>query len=79
MLTMTTDRKSLAARVRALRLAAGMTQQQLAVAAGLALGGLAQIEQGTTRDPRVSTLRALAKALGVTLDELAGEDDPDAA
>jgi transcriptional regulator with XRE-family HTH domain len=32
-----------------------------------------QIEQGRTSDPRLSTLRALAKALGVTLDELAGK------
>jgi transcriptional regulator with XRE-family HTH domain len=37
--------------------------------------GVVQIELGTIPDPRVSTLRALARALGVSLDELAGEED----
>ena len=33
------------------------------------------IEAGRIPDPRVSTLRALARALGVPMDELAGEED----
>jgi transcriptional regulator with XRE-family HTH domain len=49
-----------------------MTQQQLATAAGLSLSLVAQIEQGTTGDPKMSTATALARALGVSLDELAG-------
>jgi transcriptional regulator with XRE-family HTH domain len=55
--------------------AAGLTQQELASKAGLSISGLVQIELGTVPDPRVSTLRALAKALGVSLDELAGEEE----
>jgi transcriptional regulator with XRE-family HTH domain len=71
--TMVSEPEVLAERVKCLRLAAKMTQQQLAGAAGIALTALAQIEQGVTTDPRLSTLRALARALGVSLDELAAE------
>ena len=46
----------------------------LAVAAGLSVSLVTQIEQGRTGDPRLSTLRALASALGVSLDELAGKE-----
>lgn len=56
--------------LRRLREAAEMTQQQLAVAAGLSVSAVSQIEQGTNTDPRMSTLKALARALGVTVDEL---------
>lgn len=66
-------------RVRALRLKAGMTQQQLAVAAKVPVSGVAQLEQGVTSDPRLSTLRALAKALGVTLDALGSDEEPNPA
>jgi transcriptional regulator with XRE-family HTH domain len=34
---------------------------------------VSQIEQGQKADPRLSTVAALAKALGVTLDDLAGD------
>jgi hypothetical protein len=33
---------------------------------------VAQLERGVIRDPRMETLRALASALGTTLDALAG-------
>jgi transcriptional regulator with XRE-family HTH domain len=52
-------------RLRELREAAGLTQQQLADAAGLKLGGLRDIEQGASRAPRWDTVLALANALGV--------------
>jgi len=60
----------LAARLKELRLAAGMSQQSLAVAAGLSVSLVSQIEQGSRSDPRISTTTALARALGITLDEL---------
>jgi uncharacterized protein (TIGR03067 family) len=53
-----------------LREAAGLTQQQLATNAGLSSSNLGQIEQGQKRDPRISTPRALARALGVSIDAL---------
>jgi transcriptional regulator with XRE-family HTH domain len=65
----------LGARIRARREAAGLTQQQLAARAELALSVLTKLEQGKATDPKLSTLRALARALGVTLDELVGPGD----
>jgi transcriptional regulator with XRE-family HTH domain len=58
--------------LKRLRAAAGMTQQELAVAAGLSVSIVAQLERGVIRDPRMETLRALASALRTTLDALAG-------
>jgi transcriptional regulator with XRE-family HTH domain len=60
----------LAQRIRELRDAAGLSQQALAMAAGLSISVVTQLEQGQREDPRLSTVVALARALGVTLDEL---------
>jgi transcriptional regulator with XRE-family HTH domain len=61
-------------RLREVRLAKGMTQQQLAAAAETSWSVVAQIEQGKIPNPRLDTLQALAKALGVTVGGLLGED-----
>jgi transcriptional regulator with XRE-family HTH domain len=66
-------------RLRELRTAAGLTQQELAVKAGLSMSAVAHLEGGRIPDPRLSTLKALARALGVSLDDLArdeGEEPP---
>jgi DNA-binding XRE family transcriptional regulator len=55
------------------KLAAGLSQQELATKAGLSMSLIAQLEQGFKDDPKLSTVRALANTLGVTLDELAGD------
>jgi transcriptional regulator with XRE-family HTH domain len=60
----------LAQRVRQLREAKGLSQQALAVAAGLSISVVTQIEQGHREDPRVSTVVAIARALGVSVDAL---------
>jgi transcriptional regulator with XRE-family HTH domain len=65
-------------RLKELRKAAGLTQQGLAMKAGLSISAVVQIELGKIPDPRVSTLRSLARALGVTLDALAGEEEDEA-
>jgi transcriptional regulator with XRE-family HTH domain len=62
--------ESLGQKVRRLRKQAGMNQQQLAAAAGLAMSMVTHIEQGRTKDPRWSTIQALAKGLGVPEAEL---------
>jgi transcriptional regulator with XRE-family HTH domain len=51
--------------LRELRVAADLTQQQLADRAGLSWKGVAQWERGV-REPGWSNVLALAKALGVT-------------
>jgi transcriptional regulator with XRE-family HTH domain len=57
-------------RLKELRKAAGLSQMELARASGLSLSIITQLEQGRATDPKLSTLKALAKALGCTLDEL---------
>jgi transcriptional regulator with XRE-family HTH domain len=61
---------SVGERVKRLRKRAGMTQQELAGKAGISLSNLAQIEQGQKTDPRISTVTALAEALGVDVNQL---------
>ena len=61
--------------VRAIREAQGMTQRALASRAGITQAALFRLESGAT-DPRLSTLRKLAKALNVTVADLIGEGKP---
>jgi predicted transcriptional regulator len=50
-----------------------MTQQDLAMKAGLSIRIVAALEVGETLDPRVSTVGALAWALGCSFDTLLGK------
>jgi transcriptional regulator with XRE-family HTH domain len=66
-------------RVRELRKARDMTQQDLARLSGLLQGNISRLERGDVEDVLVSTLTSLARALGVTREELladAPEGDP---
>jgi transcriptional regulator with XRE-family HTH domain len=56
----------LSERLRSLREAKGVSQQELATGAGLSMSLVAKLEQGKKADPRVSTLLALASALDAT-------------
>jgi transcriptional regulator with XRE-family HTH domain len=58
-------KKALAQRIKSLRDAAGLSQQDVAVRGDLSLSLVAKLEQGKKADPRASTLLALAQALGV--------------
>jgi transcriptional regulator with XRE-family HTH domain len=58
-----TEFLSVGEQVRRLRLAAGLTQQQLACRTGSSQPALAHIEAGR-RTPTLSTLEKLARALG---------------
>jgi transcriptional regulator with XRE-family HTH domain len=62
-------------RLKALRKEAGLTQMQLASAAGVTLSAVSQMEMGLIANPRLDTFKALAKALGCTLDVLGQDDD----
>jgi DNA-binding XRE family transcriptional regulator len=67
-LFMTSTVDPFGARLRALRLRAGLSQHKLAVLAGLTRDGLAKLEAGRGQ-PRWQTVQALADALGVSLDD----------
>ena len=61
---------NLGATVRRFREARGLSQNALAAAAGLDQGHLSAIEAGKRPNPTANVLLALARALGVTVDEL---------
>lgn len=63
----------LGARVLQQRLAAGLTQGQLATASGIAQADISRIERGQS-NPTTETLQALAGPLGVTLDLVPDHD-----
>ncbi len=56
---------SFGADLRALRSAAGLTQEELAARAGLTANGVSALERGTRTRPYPHTVRALADALGL--------------
>jgi transcriptional regulator with XRE-family HTH domain len=72
--------ENMGARLRELREQAKLTQEGLAHRAGVSSAAIFRIEQGRPSDPKLSTLVALAQALGVTVgrlaDELVREDAP---
>ena len=65
-------REAMGGRFQELRLKKGLSQSQLARAAGVPVSTLKNWEQGR-REPLLSAAYRLAKALGVSLDELAGK------
>ncbi|PJJ55418.1 helix-turn-helix domain-containing protein [Compostimonas suwonensis] len=74
-LTGTTDLTTLGHRIRHFRAAAGLTLDALGSRIGVAPSQLSLIENGK-REPRVSTLQAIANALGVSLSHLLDEQPP---
>lgn len=48
----------------------GFTQEKLAQQSGVSYHTLIKIERGTIQDPRIETVVNIAKALGLSLDEL---------
>ena len=66
-----TDLTTLGGRIRTLRVAAGLTQAQLAAALGVGRIAVNRWERGR-RSPSMPSLVALSIALDVTMDQLAG-------
>lgn len=56
-------------KLKAARLAAGLTQAQLAERLGIPQSSIARYEAGA-REPLASTLKSMAEALGCTMEEL---------
>jgi len=66
---------SFGAQLKALREAAGFTQEELAIIAGLSVHAVSALERGERRRPHLETVRALSAALdltGATRDALLG-------
>src|SRR5262245_47667266 len=59
---------SFGAQLKALREAAGFTQEELATIAGLSVHAVSALERGERRRPHVETVRALSAALDLTAD-----------
>lgn len=55
--------------LKELRKLRGLTQEQLAATSGVDWSTLAGIERGESKNPRSANVAALAKALGVTMEE----------
>lgn len=47
----------------------GLTNEDLAKLSGVPKGTIDKITSGTTKDPKLETVRAIARALGCTLDD----------
>ena len=58
--------RSFGAQLKALREAAGFTQEELATIAGLSVHGVSALERGKRRRPHPETVRALSAALDLT-------------
>jgi XRE family transcriptional regulator, regulator of sulfur utilization len=71
-------RFKIGARLLEARLAAGLTQQELASASGVAQADISRIERGQS-NPTTDTLGALAAPLGVTLDFVVASEDTEPA
>jgi transcriptional regulator with XRE-family HTH domain len=57
-------------RIRALRTARGLSQEEVARRTGIGLKSYGDLERGRTKDPHYSTLRGVARALEVRVEEL---------
>ena len=56
--------------IKKLRLKAGLSQDVLSKKSDLAFHTISKIESGSTPDPRIDTVKKIADALGVSLDEI---------
>ena len=56
--------------IRKLRLEGGISQDVLSKKADLSFHTISKIESGATPNPTIDTVKKIAGALGVTLDEL---------
>jgi transcriptional regulator with XRE-family HTH domain len=63
----------IAARLKALRERVGLSQQELATRAGVSVAMVFQLEQGRRKDVKLTTLVALAEALGIDPGQLTAE------
>lgn len=62
-----------AKRIRELRRRKGLSQEKLARLANISFITVVKIESGDSKHPTIQTMAGIAKALGISLDELIKE------
>ena len=67
---MSKQKSTIGDNIKKYRKLAGISQDVLSKRANLAFHTIAKIEAGSTPDPRIETVKKIADALGVTLDDL---------
>jgi len=68
---MSKDLSTIAKNIKKYRDKLGVSQDKLSKLAGVTLHTLTKIETGATPDPRIETVKKIAKALNVSIDNLA--------
>ncbi|MBU4000537.1 helix-turn-helix domain-containing protein [Patescibacteria group bacterium] len=63
----------LAKRIKELRNKKGLSQEKLARLADVSYNTIVKIESGESKNPTIQTMAGIAKALGISLDELIKE------
>jgi len=62
--------------LRAARVSAGLSQQELAVASKTGFGTISKLELGKEQNPRIGTITKIARALGIQATDLLIETTP---
>lgn len=62
---------TIAKNIKKYRAKRGISQDKLSKLAGITLHTITKIESGVTLDPRIETIKKIACALGVSIDDLA--------
>lgn len=67
---MSKDISAIAKNMKKYRIMLDISQDKLSKLAGVTLHTITKIESGATFDPRIETVKKIAKALKITLDDL---------
>jgi len=64
------EMSTIAKNIKKYRAKLGISQDKLSKLAGITLHTITKIESGATPDPRIKTVKKIADALGVSIDDL---------
>jgi DNA-binding XRE family transcriptional regulator len=67
---MSKEMSTIAKNIKKYRAKLGISQDKLSKLAGITLHTITKIESGATPDPRIETVKKIADALGVSIDDL---------
>lgn len=67
---MSKEISTIAKNIKKYREKKGISQDKLSKLAGITLHTITKIESGATPDPRIETVRKIANALGIGIDDL---------